>query len=85
MRKLLHSMQPTKWRWRRFCKGRIPFNGIPEIIREVVSATEVGRLESISQVLKADFEARAAARERIERLEERPARIPPLSSATRVE
>jgi 1-deoxy-D-xylulose-5-phosphate reductoisomerase len=68
-----------------FLQGRIPFNGIPEIIREVVSATEVGRLESISQVLKADFEARAAARERIERLEERPARIPSLSTATRVE
>ena len=68
-----------------FLQGRIQFNGIPEIIREVVSATEVGTLESIGQVLKVDSEARAAARERIERLEERPARVPSLSTATRVE
>jgi 1-deoxy-D-xylulose-5-phosphate reductoisomerase len=68
-----------------FLQGRLPFNGIPEIIREVVSATEVGKLESIGQVLKADSEARAAARERIERLEERPTSVPSLSTATRVE
>jgi 1-deoxy-D-xylulose-5-phosphate reductoisomerase len=68
-----------------FLQGRIQFNGIPEIIREVVSATEAGTLESIGQVLKADSEARVAARERIERLEERPGRVRSLSTATRVE
>src|SRR3989449_3990272 len=51
-----------------FLQGRIDFSGIPKIIREVVSATEAGKLESIDQVLKADAEARVIARERIERM-----------------
>ena len=68
-----------------FLQGRIDFCGIPQIIREVVSATEVGKLESIDQVLKADAEARAIARERIERMGERRAGIPSLSTATGVE
>ena len=68
-----------------FLQGRIDFSGIPNIIRDVVSATEVGKLESISQVLKADSEARVIARERIEQLGEKPAGVPSLSTATRVE
>jgi 1-deoxy-D-xylulose-5-phosphate reductoisomerase len=68
-----------------FLQGRIDFCGIPKIIREVVSATEVGKLESIDQVLKADAEARVIARERIERMGERRAGIPSLSTATGVE
>jgi 1-deoxy-D-xylulose-5-phosphate reductoisomerase len=68
-----------------FLQGRIDFTGIPKIIREVVSATEAGKLESIDQVLKADAEARVIARERIERMGERRAGIPSLSTATGVE
>jgi 1-deoxy-D-xylulose-5-phosphate reductoisomerase len=68
-----------------FLQGRIDFIGIPKIIREVVSATEAGKLESIDQVLKADAEARVIARERIERMGERRADIPSLSTATGVE
>jgi 1-deoxy-D-xylulose-5-phosphate reductoisomerase len=68
-----------------FLQGRIDFTGIPKIIREVVSATEAGKLESIDQVLKADAEARVIARERIERMGERRADIPSLSTATGVE
>jgi len=68
-----------------FLQGRIDFSGIPKIIREVVSATEAGKLESIDQVLKADAEARVIARERIERMGERRAGIPSLSTATGVE
>src|SRR5713101_4737180 len=68
-----------------FLQGRIEFSGIPRIIREVVSATETGKLESISQVLKADSEARVIARERVEQMGEGPAGSRPLSSAMRVE
>jgi 1-deoxy-D-xylulose-5-phosphate reductoisomerase len=68
-----------------FLQGRIDFSGIPKIIREVVSATEAGKLESIDQVLKADAEARVIARERVERMGERRAGIPSLSTATGVE
>jgi 1-deoxy-D-xylulose-5-phosphate reductoisomerase len=68
-----------------FLQGRIDFSGIPKIIREVVSATVAGKLESIDQVLKADADARVIARERIERMGERRAGIPSLSTATGVE
>ena len=68
-----------------FLQGRIDFSGIPKIIREVVSATEAGKLESIDQVLKVDAEARVIARERVERMAERRAGIPSLSTATGVE
>ena len=47
-----------KWRSRRSCKAASDFDSIPKIIGEVLSATEVGKLESISQVLEADSEAR---------------------------
>src|SRR6202162_5209233 len=49
-----------------FLQGRIGFDQVPEIIRDVLSATEVGKLESIEQVLKADSGARELARERVE-------------------
>src|SRR6266404_2793252 len=51
-----------------FLQGRIGFDHIPEVIREVLSATEVGKLESIEQVLEADAGARALARERVQRV-----------------
>src|SRR6202012_5850243 len=46
-----------------FLQGRIEFDSIPKIVREVISATEVGKLESITQVLEADSEARELARD----------------------
>ena len=51
-----------------FLQDRIGFERIPMIVGEVLSATKVGKLESINQVLSADSEARQLARERIERL-----------------
>jgi 1-deoxy-D-xylulose-5-phosphate reductoisomerase len=68
-----------------FLEGRIEFNDIPRIIREVLSATEVGKLESINQVLKADSEARVVAREKVEQSGERALGTPPVSSVIRVE
>jgi 1-deoxy-D-xylulose-5-phosphate reductoisomerase len=68
-----------------FLQGRIEFNSIPRLIREVLSATEAGKLESISQVLKADSQARVIARDRVEQMGEGPDGLRPLSSAMRVE
>jgi 1-deoxy-D-xylulose-5-phosphate reductoisomerase len=66
-----------------FLQGRIEFESIPRIIREVLSATKVDKLESISQVLKADSQARMIAGERVEQMGSAGAR--PLSTAMRVE
>jgi 1-deoxy-D-xylulose-5-phosphate reductoisomerase len=48
-----------------FLEGCIGFEDIPRIIKEVVTATEAGQLESISQVLEVDKEARRVAREAV--------------------
>ncbi len=48
-----------------FLGGSIGFEDIPKIIEEVLFATEVGRLESIMQVLEVDEEARRVAREKV--------------------
>jgi 1-deoxy-D-xylulose-5-phosphate reductoisomerase len=48
-----------------FLEGSIGFEDIPKIIEEVLFATEVGRLESIRQVLEVDEEARRVAREKV--------------------
>jgi 1-deoxy-D-xylulose-5-phosphate reductoisomerase len=66
-----------------FLQGRIEFEGIPTIIREVLSATKVDKLESISQVLRVDCEARMIAGERVEQMGSVGTR--PLSTAMRVE
>jgi 1-deoxy-D-xylulose-5-phosphate reductoisomerase len=68
-----------------FLQGRIDFDSIPKIIREVLSATEAGKLESITQVLAADSEARAIACERVEQMGEGSRGSRSLSSAIRVE
>jgi 1-deoxy-D-xylulose-5-phosphate reductoisomerase len=68
-----------------FLQGRIGFNHIPEIIREVLSATEAVKLESIEQVLKADSGARELARERVERAGGRLEGSQPVPTAMRVE
>src|SRR5271155_2353220 len=51
-----------------FLDGCIRFTQIPDIIKMVIAETEVGNLESISKVLKADAEARRIAHEKIEQL-----------------
>ncbi len=51
-----------------FLDGCISFTEIPQVIEEVISETEVGKLESIKQVLGADAQARQVAAERIARL-----------------
>jgi 1-deoxy-D-xylulose-5-phosphate reductoisomerase len=48
-----------------FLEGRIRFNDIPRIIEDVLSRTNVGSLESIENVLKADSEARRCAQEQV--------------------
>ncbi|MGA9040457.1 MAG: 1-deoxy-D-xylulose-5-phosphate reductoisomerase [Terriglobales bacterium] len=48
-----------------FLGGSIGFEDIPKIIEEVLFATEVGRLESIREVLEVDEEARRVAREKV--------------------
>src|SRR5450631_2161234 len=48
-----------------FLEGSIRFQEIPIVIEEVVFETPVGNLESIQQVLAADQNARASARERV--------------------
>src|ERR1700693_4409345 len=66
-----------------FLQGRIGFDQVPEIIRDVLSATEVGKLESIEQVLEADSEAREVAREKGELVLGR--QTVPVPTAMRVE
>jgi 1-deoxy-D-xylulose-5-phosphate reductoisomerase len=51
-----------------FLDGCISFTEIPQVIEEVISETEVGKLESIKQVLAADVQARQVAAEKIARL-----------------
>ena len=48
-----------------FLEGSIRFDEIPRIIESVLSATNSGKMESISQVLEADAEARRYAQERV--------------------
>src|SRR5580692_9759047 len=51
-----------------FLDGSICFTEIPDIIRMVLAETEVGKLESISQVLESDKRARQVAREKVEQM-----------------
>src|SRR5450631_880927 len=51
-----------------FLDGCIRFDQIPQVIEEVISATESGKLESIKQVLEADARGRQAAREKVAQL-----------------
>jgi 1-deoxy-D-xylulose-5-phosphate reductoisomerase len=48
-----------------FLEGKIGFDDIPRIIEETVSASNSGKLHSITKVLEADTEARRYAQERI--------------------
>ncbi len=51
-----------------FLNGDIAFADIPRLIEQVLSATKSRKLESISQVLEVDSEARLEAQERVGRL-----------------
>jgi 1-deoxy-D-xylulose-5-phosphate reductoisomerase len=68
-----------------FLQGRIAFDHIPKVIEEVLSATEVGKLESIKQVLEVDAKARQAARSRVELFGGRSAGLKPVSAGSRVD
>jgi 1-deoxy-D-xylulose-5-phosphate reductoisomerase len=48
-----------------FLDGRVRFDEIPRIIEDVLSATNSGKLESITAVLEADVEARRYAEQRV--------------------
>jgi 1-deoxy-D-xylulose-5-phosphate reductoisomerase len=48
-----------------FLEGSIRFDQIPNIIEDVLTATNSGKLESIAKVLEADEEARRYARQRV--------------------
>jgi 1-deoxy-D-xylulose-5-phosphate reductoisomerase len=48
-----------------FLDGSIRFDQIPQVIEEVLTATNSGSLGSIKQVLEADAEARQVARKRV--------------------
>ena len=48
-----------------FLDGSIRFDDIPRIIEDVLSATNSGKLESITAVLEADVEARRCAEQRV--------------------
>src|SRR5579864_9120375 len=50
-----------------FLEGSIRFDEIPRIIEDTLHATNSGKLESISEVLQADAEARRLAKERVAR------------------
>jgi 1-deoxy-D-xylulose-5-phosphate reductoisomerase len=48
-----------------FLEGVIRFDQIPQVIEDVVSASKNRKLESISEVLQVDSDARQAAREKV--------------------
>ena len=51
-----------------FLEGNIGFNQIPQVIEEVLTATDPGRLGSIQEVLKADAGARRLADEQVTKI-----------------
>jgi 1-deoxy-D-xylulose-5-phosphate reductoisomerase len=68
-----------------FLQGRIGFDHISSVIAEVLSATKAVKLESINKVLSADSEAREVAREKVEQVGGRSARLRPVSTSSPVE
>ncbi|HKU24442.1 MAG TPA: 1-deoxy-D-xylulose-5-phosphate reductoisomerase [Candidatus Sulfotelmatobacter sp.] len=54
-----------------FLEGKIGFNQIPRVIEDTLSETGSGVLESITQVLEADVQAREKAQQRVSALRER--------------
>jgi 1-deoxy-D-xylulose-5-phosphate reductoisomerase len=60
-----------------FLDGCIRFDEIDRIIEEVLSETQIGKLESIGKVLEADAAARLTARERVAKLGRKSAALRP--------
>jgi 1-deoxy-D-xylulose-5-phosphate reductoisomerase len=59
-----------------FLEGKIGFDEIPRIIEDAVSASNVGKLSSIAEVLEADAEARRYAQERVSLMQKKVAQQP---------
>jgi 1-deoxy-D-xylulose-5-phosphate reductoisomerase len=68
-----------------FLDERIGFNEIPQVIGAVLSATPVGKMESIKAVLEADAEARRVAHHQIQKLDRKSAVARPVSAGLRGE
>ena len=64
-----------------FLEGSIGFADIPQVIERVVAQTEVGKLESIQQVLEADAEARQRARRQVEGSSRSAVAVPAVAAA----
>src|ERR1700691_5103186 len=62
-----------------FLEGSIPFDEIPKVIEDAVSASNSGTLESIAKVLEADAEARRYAEQRVLETSRRTAHSRPAS------
>jgi 1-deoxy-D-xylulose-5-phosphate reductoisomerase len=60
-----------------FLEESIGFDDIPRVIKGVLSETNVGRLESIREVLQADSQARQAAHKQVQKLGRRSAALRP--------
>ena len=67
-----------------FLEGHIRFDEIARVIEEVVTATDIGKLESIKQVLEADSVARQVAQRKVEGLS-RSAGLRPAAAGSRGE
>jgi 1-deoxy-D-xylulose-5-phosphate reductoisomerase len=63
-----------------FLDGCIRFDQIPRVIEEVISATKTAKLESITEVLRVDANARHAAGEQVESLSRRSSPISRVTS-----
>jgi 1-deoxy-D-xylulose-5-phosphate reductoisomerase len=64
-----------------FLEKEIAFDGIPRVIQDVLAETKADKMESISQVLMMDAEARRAARDRAKRRVRGKTRAPRIASA----
>jgi 1-deoxy-D-xylulose-5-phosphate reductoisomerase len=68
-----------------FLDGRIRFDQISQVIKEVLAETKAGKLESIREVLKSDAWARKLTREKVEELGCGPGALRPASVGLRGE
>jgi len=68
-----------------FLDGRIRFDQIPKVIKQVLGETKAGKLESIREVLKSDARARQLTRVKVEELGCGPGPLRPASVGLRGE
>jgi len=64
-----------------FLQGTIGFSGIPSVIESVLAATQTVKIESISQVLQIDAEARQTAQKHVDRISRSKPPLPRTESA----